>query len=88
MLISDLCDFSDAYIVVKETITVAKKTFDDFMDLAENKRAASATTSNTANVALVGNTSNVALVGNTSNVALVGKLAFKNNAPFFNCISK
>ena len=27
MLGSDLCDFSDAYIVVKENITVTKKTF-------------------------------------------------------------
>ena len=27
MLRSDLCDFSDAYIVVKGTITVAKKIF-------------------------------------------------------------
>ena len=27
MLRSDLCDFSDAYIVVKGTITVTKKTF-------------------------------------------------------------
>ena len=32
MLKSDLCDYSDAYIVVKGTITVDKKTFnaDDF----------------------------------------------------------
>ena len=32
MLRSDLCDYSDAYIVVKGTITVDKKTFnaDDF----------------------------------------------------------
>ena len=32
MLRSDLCDFSDTYIVVKGTITVDKKTFnaDDF----------------------------------------------------------
>ena len=34
MLRSDLCDFSDAYIVVKGNITVDKKTFtaDDFED--------------------------------------------------------
>ena len=41
------------------------------MDLAENRRAASTATSNTANDA-----------------ALDGKLAFKNNVPFVNCISK
>ena len=73
MLRSDLCDFSDAYIVVEETVTVAKKksVTNDFIDLAKNRRAASATTSNTANDA-----------------AFDGKLAFKNNAPFVNCISK
>ena len=48
MLRSDLCDFSDAYIVVKETITVT--------DPDNTKR-------------------------NNS-------VAFKNNAPFINCISK
>ena len=41
------------------------------MDLVENRRATSATTSNT-----------------TNDAALDGKLAFKNNAPFVNCISK
>ena len=49
MLRSDLCDFSDAYIVVKGTITVDKKTFtaDDFE--APNNTAANATATNTAN---------------------------------------
>ena len=45
MLKSDLCDFSDVYIVVKRTITVDNNAYDK-------------------------------------------KLAFKNNAPFFSCISK
>ena len=69
MLKSDLCDFSDAYIVVNRTITVARKIFvtNDFMDLAQNGRAAAATTSNTANDA-----------------ALDGKMAFKNNTLFIN----
>ena len=73
ILRSDLCDLSDAYIVAEGTVTVAKKTFvaNDFMDLPENRRAASATTSNTANDA-----------------ALNGKLAFKNNSPFVDFISK
>ena len=48
MLRSDLCDFSDAYIVVKGTIT---------------------------------NT-------NPNNAKRNKALAFKNNAPFINCISK
>ena len=47
MIRSDLCDYSDAYIVVKGTITVDKKTFtaDDFE--APNNTAATAT--NTVN---------------------------------------
>ena len=49
MLRADLCDFSDAYIVVKGDITVDKKTFtaDDFE--APNNTAANATATNTAN---------------------------------------
>ena len=48
MLRSDLCDFSDAYIVVKGTITVT----------------------------------------NPNNAKRNKSVAFKNNAPFINCISK
>ena len=72
MLRSDLCDFSDAYIVVKGTITVDKKTFtaDDFE--APNNTAANATATNTAN----------------NNAFGEKKLVFKNNAPFINCILK
>ena len=72
MLRSDLCDFSDAYIVVKGTITVDKKTFtaDDFE--APNNTAANATATNTAN----------------DNASGEKKLVFENNAPFINCISK
>ena len=49
MLRSDLCDLSDAYIVVKGNITVTIKTFtaDDFEAL--NNTAANATTTNNAN---------------------------------------
>ena len=49
MLRSDLCDFSDAYIVVKGTITVNKKSFtaDDFEE--PNNTVANATATNTAN---------------------------------------
>ena len=72
MLRSDLCDFSDAYIVVKGDITVDKKTFtaDDFE--APNNTAANVTATNTAN----------------NNAFGEKKLVFKNNAPFINCISK
>ena len=54
MLRSDLCDFSDAYIVVKGNITVTKKTFtaDDFE--APNNTAANATATNTANSNIFG----------------------------------
>ena len=49
MLRSDLCDFSDAYIVVKGNITVTKKTFtaNDFE--APNNTADNATATNNAN---------------------------------------
>ena len=49
MLRSDLCDFSDAYIVLKENITVTKKAFTaDDID-APNNTAANVTTTNNAN---------------------------------------
>ena len=72
MLRSDLCDFSDAYIVVKGNITVTKKTFtaNDFE--APNNTAANASATNTAN----------------DNALAERKLVFKNNAPFINCVSK
>ena len=72
LLRSDLCDFSDAYIVVKGDITVTKKTFtaNDFE--APNNTAANATATNTAN----------------DNAFGEKKLVFKNNAPFINCVSK
>ena len=72
MLRSDLCDFSDAYIVVKGNITVTKKTFtvNDFE--APNNTAANVTATNTTNNNAFGDK----------------KLVFKNNAPFISCISK
>ena len=72
MLWSDLCDFSDAYIVVKGNITVSKKTFtaNDFE--APNNTAAIVTATNDGN----------------NNVFGEKKWVFKNNAPFINCISK
>ena len=72
MLRSDLCDFSDAYNVVKGTITVTKKTFtaNDFDAL--NKTAANATAANTTD----------------DNAFGEKKLVFKNNASFINCLSK
>ena len=72
MLRSDLCDFSDAYIVVKGNITVTKKIFAaaDFEE--PNNTAANANATNTAN----------------DNEFDEKKLAFKNNTPFINCVSK
>ena len=72
MLRSDLCYFSDAYIVVKGNITVTKKTFTtDDID-APNDTAANVTATNTAN----------------NNAFGEKKLIFENNAPFINCIAK
>ena len=72
MLRSDLCGFSDAYIVVKGNINVTEKTFttDDFE--VPNNTAANATATNTAN----------------DNAFGEKRLVFKNNAPFINCVSK
>ena len=72
MLRSDLCDFSDVYIVVKGNITVNKNIFiaDDFE--APNNIAANGNATNNAN----------------NNAFGEKKLVFKNNAPFINCISK
>ena len=70
MLRSDLCDFSNTYIVVKGDITVTKKTFTaDDID-APNNIADNATATNNANNNELGDK----------------KLVFKNNAPFINCI--
>ena len=69
---SDLCDFSDAYIVVKGDITVDKKTSTADGFEAPNNTAAHATATNTANNNAFGDK----------------KLNFKNNAPFINCILK
>ena len=72
MLRSNLCDFSDGYIVVEEDITVNKKTSTagDFNN--PNNTDAFATDASNAN--------NNSFEGK--------KLVFKNNAPFINCISK
>ena len=49
MLRSDLCDFSDAYIVVTGNITVVKKTFTTDAIKEPNNTAANVTATNTAN---------------------------------------
>ena len=72
MVTSDLCDYSDAYIVVKGRVIVDKITFtaNDFDAL--NNTAANATATNTLN----------------DNAFGEKNLVFKNNAQFINCISK
>ena len=72
MLRSILCDFSDAYIVVKGNSTVNKKAFtaNDFE--APNNTVANGTANNTANDNALGEE----------------KLVFKNNDLFINCILK
>ena len=70
MLRSDLCDFKDAYMVVKGNITATKKTFTaDDIDVPNNTAANITATTTTAN-----------------NNAFGDKKFFKNNAPFINCI--
>ena len=70
MLRSDLCDFSDAYIVVKENIIVTKKTFTTNDIDAPNNTAANVTATNNAN----------------NNAFGYKKLFFFKKAPFINCI--
>ena len=72
MLRTDLCNFSDAYIVLKGNIIVDKKAFtaNDFE--APNNTVANANATNTAN----------------DNAFGEKKLVFKNNAPFISCMSK
>ena len=72
MLRSDLCDFSDAYIVVTGNITVVKKTFTTDGIEAPNNTAANVIVTNTA----------------YNNAFGEKKLVFKNNAPFINCVWK
>ena len=72
MLRSNLCDFSDAYIVVTGNITVTEKTFTANDIDAPNNTAVNVTATNTANNNAFGDK----------------KLVFKNSAPFINFISK
>ena len=72
MLRSDLCDFSDEYIVVKGDIIVTKKTFAADHIEAPNNTAANGTATNNGN----------------SNGFGEKELVFKNNFPFINCVSK
>ena len=72
MLRSNLCDFNDAYIVVKGNITATKKIFTaDDIEAPDNTPAKVAAT-NTAN----------------NNAFGEKKLVFKNNASFINSVSK
>ena len=70
MIRSDLCDYCDAYIVLKGNIIVDKKTF-----TANNFDAPN----NTAGNVIATNTEN-------NNVFGEKRLDFKNNAPFISCI--
>ena len=72
MLRSDLCDYSDAYIIVKGNNIVDKKTFTADYFEAPNNAAAIKTGTNDAN----------------DNEFGEKKLVFKNNASFINCTLK
>ena len=69
MLRSDLCDFSDEYIVLTGNITVIKKTFTTDDIEAPNNTEANVTATNNAN----------------NNAFGEKKLVSKNNASFINC---
>ena len=72
MLRSDLCDFSDAYIVVKGNITVSKK----HLLLIILKHL------------IIQQLLQLLLMMQIIMHLAKKKLVFKNNAPFINCISK
>ena len=72
MLRSELCNFSDAYLIVKGNIIVLKKRFTAADFERPNNTNLKATNTNHAN----------------NNAFGENKLAFKNNAPLINCVSK
>ena len=72
MLRSDLCGFSDAYILVTGNINVIKKRFTAANFERPNNTNLNATNTNNAN----------------NNAFGLKKFYLKNNAPFINCISK
>ena len=72
MLRSDICDYSDAYIVVTGEVAVLKRVFTMVDFVALNNTQANATATNTAN----------------NNNVIDGKLVFKKSAPFISCVSK
>ena len=70
MFRSDLCDFSDAYIIVKGNITVTKKRFTASDFERPNNTNLNASNTNNAKNTVFGEK----------------KKVFENNAPFINCI--
>ena len=72
MLRSDICDYSDAYIVVTGEVAVLKRVFTMVDFVALNNTQANVTATNTAN----------------NNNVIDGKLVFKKSAPFISCVSK
>ena len=97
MLRSDLCDFSDAYIVVKGRVTASFNprrvdyVDNDFLDalfpndiFPEGSSTEQKTTARNAARTNAVNTAKAA--GDKRN--LIKVISFRNNAPFINCISK
>ena len=72
MLRPELCNFSDAYLIVKGNIIVLKKRFTAADFERPNNTNLEATNTNNAN----------------NNAFGEKKLAFKNNTPLINCVSK
>ena len=95
MLRSDLCDFRDAYIVVKGKVVanfndIKNYVADDFPDeifpddtFSDGSNAAQINTARTAAKTAAVNDAN-----NNDTRNLIKYISFRNNAPFISCISK
>ena len=95
MLRSDLCDFREAYIVVKGKVVanfndIKNYVVDDFPDeifpddtFSDGSNAAQINTARTAAKTVAVNDAN-----NNDTRNIIKDISFRNNAPFISCISK
>ena len=95
MLRSDLCDFREAYIVVKGKVVanfndIKNYVVDDFPDeifpddtFPDGSNAAQINTARTAAKTVAVNDAN-----NNDTRNIIKDISFRNNAPFISCISK
>ena len=89
MLRSDLCDFSDVYIVVKGTITVTDPNNDAYnKKLAFKDNAPFASCISKINNTLVGNAEDLDDVTPMYNLLEYSKKLFKNNRKFVELLQR